>query len=174
MLRRKPIRPWIIMIAFLLVLACLSGCQTTVSDQPSVPATQQTSQTEPGQTTDEDSVIAVQEGQGYSTREEVAAYLHQFHKLPPNFITKAEALRLGWDNTKGNLWEVTDKMSIGGDRFGNREGLLPSAKGRVYYECDINYDGGYRGAERIVYSNDGLIYYSDDHYQSFTQLYEEE
>jgi len=62
-------------------------------------------------------------------------------------------------------------MSIGGDRFGNREGLLPDQEGRVWYECDVNYNGGYRGAERLVYSNDGLIYYTADHYQSFTRLY---
>ena len=62
-------------------------------------------------------------------------------------------------------------MSIGGDKFGNREGLLPKEDGRQYYECDVNYQGGYRGAERIVFSNDGLIFYTDDHYNSFTQLY---
>ncbi|MCK9253846.1 MAG: ribonuclease, partial [Clostridiales bacterium] len=78
---------------------------------------------------------------------------------------------LGWDASRGNLWEVTDRMSIGGDRFGNREGLLPDQEGRVWYECDVNYNGGYRGAERLVYSNDGLIYYTDDHYQSFTRMY---
>lgn len=65
-------------------------------------------------------------------------------------------------------------MSIGGDRFGNREGLLPTAKGRKYYECDIDFDGTYRGAKRIVYSNDGLIYYTEDHYESFELLYGEE
>ncbi|WP_276648398.1 ribonuclease domain-containing protein [Trichococcus flocculiformis] len=64
-------------------------------------------------------------------------------------------------------------MSIGGDCFGNREGLLPKKSGRTYYEADIDYDGGYRGAERIVYSNDGLIFYTDDHYESFEQLYGE-
>ncbi|MGN1069057.1 MAG: ribonuclease domain-containing protein [Candidatus Fimadaptatus sp.] len=63
-------------------------------------------------------------------------------------------------------------MSIGGDRFGNREGLLPDARGRQYYECDVNYDGGYRGGERIVFSSDGLIYYTCDHYNTFALLYE--
>ena len=75
------------------------------------------------------------------------------------------------DNSKGNLWEVTNKKSIGGDRFGNREGFLPEADTRKYYECDINYDGGYRGSERIVYSNDGLVFYTDDHYETFEKLY---
>jgi guanyl-specific ribonuclease Sa len=62
-------------------------------------------------------------------------------------------------------------MSIGGDVFGNREGMLPKSDGRKWFECDINYSGGYRGAERIVYSNDGLIYYTNDHYKTFKQLY---
>lgn len=113
----------------------------------------------------------VEEDGVYSTPELVAAYLHNFHKLPSNYITKNEAEQLGWDSKEGNLWDVTDKMSIGGSRFGNYEGLLPEADGRIWYECDVNYNGGYRGAERILYSNDGLIYYTDDHYKTFTKLY---
>ena len=62
-------------------------------------------------------------------------------------------------------------MSIGGDYFGNRENLLPNKKNRKWYECDINYNGGYRNSERIVFSNDGLIYYTSNHYESFEQLY---
>lgn len=118
-------------------------------------------------------ISGVMEGQAYSTKDELAAYIHQFNELPPNYLTKNEAEELGWDNSEGNLWEVTDGMLIGGDYFGNREGLLPKKSGRTYYEADINYDGGYRGAERIVYSNDGLIFYTDDHYESFEQLYGE-
>ncbi len=114
---------------------------------------------------------SVEEDGVYSTPELVAAYIHTFNKLPSNFITKNEASKLGWNSKEGNLWDVTDEMSIGGDKFGNYEGLLPKAKGRQWYECDVNYYGGYRGAERILYSNDGLIYYTDDHYESFTQLY---
>lgn len=110
----------------------------------------------------------------YTSKDDVAEYLHIYGKLPPNFITKAEAIALGWESNEGNLWEVAEGMSIGGDRFGNREGLLPSKDGRVYFECDINYAGGYRGAERIVFSSDGLIFYTADHYETFEQLYEEE
>lgn len=117
------------------------------------------------------SEVQFEEGQPYSSKDEVAAYLHLFKSLPPNFITKKEAGEAGWDNSKGNLWEVTDKKSIGGDYFGNREGLLPNGEGRRYFECDIDYQGGYRGPERIVYSNDGLIFYTADHYESFEQLY---
>ena len=113
----------------------------------------------------------VEEDGVYSTPDLVAAYIHPFHKLPSNYITKNEASKLGWVSSEGNLWDVTDEMSIGGDKFGNYEGLLPKKNGRQWYECDVNYYGGYRGSERILYSNDGLIYYTDDHYKSFTQLY---
>lgn len=107
----------------------------------------------------------------YTSKEEVALYLHTYGGLPSNFITKKEAQKLGWDNKKGNLWEVADGKSIGGDRFGNYEGLLPEADGRSYKECDIGYQGGFREAKRLVYSNDGLIFYTEDHYQTFEQLY---
>lgn len=110
----------------------------------------------------------------YTSKEEVALYLNTYGRLPKNFISKKEAQELGWEANKGNLWEVTDKKSIGGDRFGNRERKLPIKEGRTYYECDINYEGGYRGGERLVYSNDGLIYYTGDHYNSFSLLYGDE
>lgn len=110
----------------------------------------------------------------YTTKEDVAAYLHEYGHLPSNFITKKEAKELGWVSSEGNLGEVAPGMSIGGDYFGNYEGLLPEADGREYHECDIDSDGSYRGAKRIVYSNDGLIYYTEDHYESFELLYGEE
>lgn len=110
----------------------------------------------------------------YTSKDEVALYIHTYGKLPNNYITKGEAKKLGWDSKKGNLFEVTDGKSIGGDKFSNREGKLPKEDGRKWYECDIDYDGGHRGAKRIVYSNDGLIYYTDDHYETFTLLYEGE
>ena len=116
----------------------------------------------------------IAENDYYSSKDDVALYLHLYRKLPDNYLTKQEARELGWEASKGNLWEVTDQKIIGGDRFGNREGKLPDQPGRQYYEADVNYEGGYRGAERIVYSNDGLIYYTDDHYETFTLLYGEE
>lgn len=115
--------------------------------------------------------VQVEKGKPYSTANEVAAYIHKFRQLPPNFISKLEAQKLGWDQAKGNLWQVVDRKSIGGDRFANREGKLPVASGRQYYECDIDYRGGFRGAKRLVYSNDGLVFYSEDHYKTFRQLY---
>ena len=117
------------------------------------------------------SIVTVEEGGSYTSKDEVALYLYGFEELPSNFITKNEAKDLGWISSKGNLQDVAPGMSIGGDRFGNYEGLLPKEKNRQYYECDINYEGGRRGAERIIFSNDGLVYYTGDHYKSFEQLY---
>lgn len=108
----------------------------------------------------------------YTAKEDVALYLMLYGHLPGNFITKADAQALGWDSRSGNLWDVAPGMSIGGDRFGNREGRLPEQKGRTYYECDIDYEGGYRNAKRIVFSDDGLIYYTEDHYETFECLSE--
>lgn len=109
----------------------------------------------------------------FSQKEDVALYIHTYGCLPPNYITKAEARDLGWEG--GGLDDYAYGMCIGGDRFGNYEGLLPDAPGRTWTECDIGtLHRSSRGAERIVFSNDGLIYYTDDHYESFTLLYGEE
>ena len=116
--------------------------------------------------------LLVEYGEDYFNCDEVALYLHAFEELPPNYLTKAEARDLGWDSRSGNLWEVAPGMAIGGDRFGNREGKLPEATDRNWYECDVNYFGGYRGADRLVFSNDGHIYYTGDHYQSFALIYD--
>ncbi|MCF0112097.1 MAG: ribonuclease [Erysipelotrichaceae bacterium] len=114
--------------------------------------------------------LTVLEDEWYSTKEEVSLYLQTYNHLPDNYLTKDEAEELGWVASKGNLWEVAEGMSIGGDVYGNREGLLPKKKGRKYYECDIDYEGGQRNAKRIVFSSDGLIFYTDDHYASFETL----
>ena len=108
----------------------------------------------------------------YTTKEEVALYLYQYGHLPSNFITKKEAQALGWSG--GSLEPYAPGKCIGGSQFGNYEGLLPKAPGRTYTECDINTLGkSKRGAERIVFSNDGLIFYTGDHYESFELLYGE-
>ena len=115
----------------------------------------------------------VQYGEDYDDKDRVALYLHLYGELPPHFITKKEAQKLGWDS--GEVEYYRRGAAIGGDYFGNYEGLLPKKKGRSYYECDIDTVGKRsRGAKRIIYSNDGLIYYTDDHYESFTLLYGEE
>ena len=115
----------------------------------------------------------VQYGEDYDDKDRVALYLHLFGELPPHFITKKQAQALGWSG--GEVEEFRSGAAIGGDYFGNYEGLLPKKKGRKYYECDIGTVGKRsRGAKRIIFSNDGLIYYTDDHYESFTLLYGEE
>lgn len=108
----------------------------------------------------------------YTTKEDVALYIHLYGKLPDNFITKAQARALGWKS--GSVEPYAPGKCIGGDRFGNYEGLLPDAPGRTWTECDIDtLGGGNRGAKRIVFSNDGLVYYTHDHYNSFELLYGE-
>ena len=121
-------------------------------------------ETEAGLTVDEDGI--------YDSKEEVALYIHLYGHLPSNYITKKEAEDLGWPG--GSLEPYAPGKCIGGSRFGNYEGLLPKAKGRKWTECDIDTLGARsRGAKRIVFSNDGLIYYTGDHYESFELLYGE-
>ena len=118
---------------------------------------------------DSDAPVIDQYG-SYTTKEDVALYIYTYGCLPQNFITKDQARQAGWNG--GSLEPYCPGMCIGGDSFGNREGLLPKAQGRSWTECDINTLGAdSRGAERIVFSNDGLIYYTGDHYESFTLLY---
>ena len=118
---------------------------------------------------DEADVFVTEDGE-YTDKEHVAAYLRAYGHLPSNYITKREAQELGWVARYGNLDRVAPGKSIGGDRFGNYEGQLPDARGRRWTECDIDFDGSYRNGKRIVFSNDGLIYYTDDHYESFDEI----
>ena len=109
----------------------------------------------------------------YDSKDEVALYIHLFGHLPSNYITKKQAEELGWSG--GSLEPYAPGKCIGGSRFGNYEGLLPDAKGRSWTECDIDTMGARsRGAKRIVFSNDGLIYYTGDHYNHFELLYGQE
>lgn len=108
-------------------------------------------------------------GEYYYEVDDVAYYLAAYDELPPNYITKKEAESRGWISSEGNLWEVAPGACIGGDRFGNYEGLLP--EDGSYTECDVNYEGGYRGGERLVFDTDGNIWYTADHYTTFDQLY---
>ena len=110
-------------------------------------------------------------GRPLTEPQEIADYIFLYGKLPPNFITKRQAQDLGWDSSYNYVGDVAPGKSIGGDRFGNYEGLLPAKKGRQWYEADCYYNGGRRNAYRILFSNDGLVYYTDDHYESFTQMF---
>lgn len=119
----------------------------------------------------ESSAHKLSESGTYTSKEEVALYLHTYQHLPENFITKNEAKELGWDNNEGNLAKVATGKSIGGDYFGNYQRILPEQENRNYYECDIDSNGSHRSAKRIIFSNDGLIFYTENHYQSFELLY---
>lgn len=129
------------------------------------PEPQPADEPEPEKTIDEDGT--------YTSKEDVALYIHVYGRLPKNFITKKEAEALGWPG--GYLEPYAPGMCIGGGRFSNYEGILPTKEGRYYTECDIDTLGAKsRGAKRIVFSNDGLIYYTEDHYESFELLYGED
>ena len=118
----------------------------------------------------DDTAQAIDEHGTYTTKEDVALYIHTYGHLPENFVTKKEAEAAGWSG--GSVEKYLPGKCIGGSYFGNREGLLPDKEGRKWTECDINTLGkSSRGAERIVFSNDGLIFYTGDHYESFEQLY---
>ena len=186
----KTNRKFLPVLLVLLVLLFLFGRTSIDGTSSAVPSAQPTEDLilvqdlspaaeEPGQTApsseapeDEDGAEkeTLPENGSYTSKEEVMQYLLLYGHLPKNYITKAEAEKAGWNG--GSLERILPGMCIGGDRFGNREGLLPKAKGRTWYECDIDTLGKKsRGAKRLIWSNDGLIYYTNDHYDSFTLLY---
>ena len=145
-----------------------SETQSPAAEEPSAPPETASPATDAPAPT-----LAVSEDGWYSSKDEVALYIHLYGHLPGNYITKKEAEALGW--TGGSVERYAGEgKAIGGSRFGNYEGLLPEAKGRTYTECDIDTVGtSSRGAKRLVFSSDGLIYYTEDHYASFELLYGE-
>lgn len=168
---RKNMRFAVWLLTCLFLMGMLAGCAT---DLPSKTYTAQSTAVQDTQDTESPNQTKageISEDGSYISKEEVALYLHTYGHLPDNYISKKEAQDLGWDSKKGNLDEAAPGKSIGGSRYGNYEGLLPEKDGRKYYECDLDYTGGYRGAKRLVYSDDGLIFYTEDHYQTFEQLY---
>lgn len=141
------------------------------SEEPAQASDQETAAEEPAEAAAE--TPAIDEDSVYTSKVDVALYLHTYGHLPSNFITKKEAEKLGWSG--GSLEPYAPGKCIGGSHFGNYEGILPEKDGRSYTECDIDTLGAdKRGAKRIVFSNDGLIYYTEDHYETFELLYGEE
>ncbi len=162
---KKQSKSFLCLFILVTVLILLSSCGVhTGSD---------TIFTAPTETVSAQAELTLDEEGAFTTKEDVALYIHLYERLPNNFITKSEARALGWEG--GSVEKYAPGKCIGGDRFGNYEDLLPEKAGRTYNECDINTMGASsRGAERIVFSNDGLVYYTSDHYESFTLLYGEE
>ncbi len=174
-----------VLLALLCVTALLAGCfqiqspvlsNTDPAPQAAAPQTQAPTSEAPMETriaSPPETQAELDENGSYYSRDDVALYIHTFGCLPSNYLTKKQAQSLGWSG--GSLERFAPGKVIGGSRFGNYEGLLPEAPGRYYTECDIDTLGkSKRGDKRIVFSNDGLIYYTDDHYKSFTLLYGEE
>ena len=175
---KKQLTAWLLALVMLFSLVGC-GADVPVQDETNLPQQeQQDAQNAPSEDADtlsDDDASAPQiDGDGaYTTKDDVALYIHTYGHLPHNFITKKDAQTLGWPG--GSLEPYAPDKCIGGSRFGNYEGLLPEADGRTYTECDIDTLGAdSRGAKRIVFSNDGLIYYTEDHYKSFELLYGEE
>ena len=188
-LLRKTWLAGLLALVLALAMTACGGTQTTPVQQPaeqqtSQPAEQETDQTAeqaaspeeqqaPEELPQDAEEATLPEDGVYTSKEDVALYIYLYGRLPDNFITKKEAEKLGWPG--GSLEPYAPGKCIGGNRFGNYEGLLPEAEGRTYTECDIDTLGAKsRGAKRIVFSNDGLIYYTEDHYASFELLYGEE
>ena len=182
----KNIRGKIRLAAALLLVLLFTACAGSVEPETQTPAdsvetsvtetqTPEETQTEPETQAPADSPEAAAgaelpvEGGSYYDVENVVLYLYLYGELPPNYITKEEAEALGWSG--GSVEKYEAGAAIGGDRFGNREGLLPAAQGRKYTECDIDTLGAdTRGAKRLVFSNDGLYFYTADHYESFSEV----
>ena len=155
-------------LSALLMLLVIIGGLILGNDQSWLPDTEVQ-----GRATGYSETVTIHEDGWYYSAMDVSLYLHVHGHLPENYITKDEARELGWEG--GSVEAYAPGYAIGGDAFGNREGLLPEAPDRIYYECDIDTLGeDSRGAKRIVFSNDGLIYYTQDHYESFELLYGEE
>ena len=155
----------------LALLVILGGVFSTVTAEPALSTDPWTSPPVSTEAPASSAVPIDPDGQ-YDSREDVALYIHLYGRLPDNFLTKAQARKLGWEG--GSVEAYAPGCCIGGDTFRNSEGLLPDAPGRTWTECDIDTLGqSSRGAKRIVFSNDGLIYYTEDHYESFELLYGE-
>jgi len=163
-----------LLLSFSLLAGCTAPADTTEPAQSEIqltqPVAEETEAFETEAAAAEETQAYIDPYGSYTTKEDVALYIHLYGELPLNFMTKKQARDLGWEG--GSLEPVAPGMCIGGDYFGNYEGLLP--EDREYTECDIDTLGrSSRGAKRIVFSDDGLIYYTEDHYESFELLYGE-
>lgn len=151
-------------LIFVLVLVLIAG-YAWLHQQGELSAPDKQQQTQNGVSGAGSSDISV-----LTQQRRVASYLQQHRQLPDYYLPKAEARRQGWDAARGNLCSALPGRAIGGDRFSNREGSLPQLTGRRWFEADVNYRCGRRGTDRMLYSSDGLIYVTHDHYRHFEQV----
>ena len=165
---KRKLTALLLLLALLLSLtACGDAAQTIDTVQQAAQTVQEIAAAQ------EEETPAIEEDGTYTTKEDVARYIHTYGHLPDNFIAKKQVQALGWEG--GSLEPYAPGKCIGGSRFGNYEGTLPEKDGRTYTECDIDTLGAEkRGGKRIVFSNDGLIYYTEDHYETFELLYGED
>ena len=165
---KRKLTALLLLLALLLSLtACGDAVQTIDTIQQAAQTVQEIAAAQ------EEETPAIEEDGTYTTKEDVVRYIHTYGHLPENFITKKQAQALGWEG--GSLEPYAPGKCIGGSRFGNYGGTLPEKDGRTYTECDIDTLGASkRGGKRIVFSNDGLVYYTEDHYETFELLYGED
>ena len=166
---KKQLTAWLLALVMLFSLVGC-GADAPVQDETNLPQQeQQDAQNAPSEDADmPDETAQIDEDGAYTTKDDVALYIHTYGHLPDNFITKKDAQALGWPG--GSLEPYAPGKCIGGSRFGNYEGTLPDGS---YHECDLNTRGAdKRGAERLVYADDGRIYYTADHYESFEEITE--
>ena len=168
MKRKRILGLWLILL-MLIMTACGSNQDaasgTTQGSEAKVQ--EQISVEDPREDTTNDDLPTY--GNYYYDVADVVLYLEVYHELPPNYITKDKAKALGWEG--GSVEKYKEGAAIGGDYFSNRERKLPPADGRSYTECDIDTHGyNSRGSKRLVFSNDGLYFYTSDHYKSFSQV----
>jgi len=123
---------------------------------------------------------AVEKSGLYTTKDSVAAYLCKFDKLPSNYVGKNEGKSL-YESKTGNTFEkwnfnpwTTIGVMIGGDTFNNHadnpDNYHPTLPEGNYYEADVDYSAKNRGIKRLVYQSDCVIYYTADHYETFSRL----
>lgn len=155
----------VLMLMMLTAVLMLASCDTEQGGSEESGKTEQ----EEEQSGSGEKTGGIKKNGTYDQKDDVAEYLSIYKKLPKNYIKKEEAKRLGWSG--GSVERVAPGKAIGGDHFGNYEKKLPNKKGRSYYECDIDTLGKKnRGPKRIIYSDDGLIYYTGDHYDTFQKM----